>query len=64
MESAVRETLLHLFYRCPLLLNRPKQFIRRTLLLRFYWIGLRSLYVDQELKRQHGSFLFVRRWGK
>ena len=46
---------LHLFYRCPLLFDRPKQFIRRTLLLRFYWIGLRSLYVDQDLPKERSK---------
>ena len=30
----------------------------------FYSIGLRSLYVDQGLIRQHRSFLFVLQWGK
>ena len=52
---------LHLFYRCPLLLDRSKYFIRHSLLLDRFTL---SLYVDQGLQRQHRSFLFVRRWGK
>ena len=52
---------LHLFYRCPLLLDRSKHFIRHSLLLVRFTL---SLYVDQGLQRQHRSFLFVRRCGK
>ena len=50
---------MHLFYRCPLLLDRSKHFIRQSLLLVRFTL---SLYVDQGLQRQHRSFLFVRRW--
>ena len=45
---------LHQFFRCPLLIDRSKHFIRHSLLLDRCTL---SLYVDQGLQRQHRSFL-------